>query len=847
MDDTQLDNVIAGYLDAERSGRAPGPQALLRTFPHLATQLHSFLADRDRFRRMAATLPPVPYVCLDAGQFAAIRPQRIGAYEVLGELGRGGMGVVYKARQTNLRRLVALKMVLNGGYRGPDEFARFQAEAEAVARLQHPNIVQVHEIGTHQGQPFFSLEYVDGGSLAQRIAGRPQPTRQAAALTETLARAMDYAHGRDIVHRDLKPANVLLTAQGMPKITDFGLAKRLGEDGATRTGAILGTPSYIAPEQAKGQKDVGPPADIYALGAILYELLTGRPPYRGETPLDTMLQVLEGKLVSPSQRNRRVPRDLEIICLKCLEKEPAKRYPSAAALADDLRHFLTGESIEARPARGAERFWRWCRRRPLVSGLLAAMLLLAGAGVTSVTWQWRRAEANLRQAQENFAEADRQRQRAESLIGVAEQERKNAEHERRNTEQERKNADASAQLARKAVNEWFVLITDSKLFNHVSLKPLRKELLQKALAYYQDFIRTERKNSAVRRELAGVYRRVGIITSEIGSKTDALAAFRESRTLYDELLRNRSADRELRTDAAYADLAMARTEKALGRSGDALASYQRAESALQKLQKEDPGALPVQNHLFFIYSDLGTLYGEAGRPEDALASHERARAVLEAMPPSDVNRQKLVGCLINLAQANLGLKRLSTAASSADRALALAEQLNRDAPQDPGVRWVLGRVHNIRGHLALGTAQQAQALTEFGKARDIGQKLLDQNPAVTAFQNDLTDCLHNIGAIHLRQDEPGKAVPALERCRELRDKLVQDNPAVPAYRVNLAETHAALAQAQVKLGHKVDAIRNYEKALALWDNLLRAYPATAQYKNSRDATARDLVIVRRAG
>jgi eukaryotic-like serine/threonine-protein kinase len=231
----------------------------------------------------------------------------VGAYEIVGELGKGGMGIVYKARQPSLRRLVALKMVL--GETAAD-LARLQRDAHALAHLQHPNIVQVYEVSALQGRPFITLEYVDGGNLAQRIQGQPPTTRQAAALVETLARAMDYAHCQGIIHRDLKPANVLLTAQGMPKIADFGLAKRLEEDGNTKTGAVLGTPSYIAPEQAAGKKDVGPAADIYALGAILYEMLTGRPPYRGESSLDTMLQVMTGNLTPPTRLNGRVPRDL---------------------------------------------------------------------------------------------------------------------------------------------------------------------------------------------------------------------------------------------------------------------------------------------------------------------------------------------------------------------------------------------------------------------------------------------------------------------------------------------------------------------------------------------------------
>jgi WD40 repeat protein/predicted Ser/Thr protein kinase len=311
----------------------------------------------------------------------------VPGYEVLGELGRGGMGVVYKARQVGLNRMVALKMILAGGHAGEAERARFKAEAEAVARLRHPNIVQIYEVGESDGCPFFSLEFVEGGSLAQKLDGTPWQPRPAAEMIETLARAMQAAHKGGVVHRDLKPANVLLTADGTPKITDFGLAKKLDDSaGPTRSGAILGTPSYMAPEQAGGKPgDVGPATDGYALGAVLYELLTGRPPFRAATPMDTILQVLNDDPAPPRQLQSKTPRDLETICLKCLRKEPKKRYASAEALADDLRRFLDGRPITARRVGRLERGWRWCRRNPWVAGLTAAVFvsLLAGAIVAS--------------------------------------------------------------------------------------------------------------------------------------------------------------------------------------------------------------------------------------------------------------------------------------------------------------------------------------------------------------------------------------------------------------------------------------------------------------------------------
>ncbi len=295
-------------------------------------------------------------------------------------LGRGGMGIVYKARHLRLNRVVALKMLLTGAHAGLPERTRFQREAEAVASLHHANIVAVYDVGDHEGCPYFTMEFLEGGNLAQFLGGTPQPARQAAALLIALADAVQAAHRAGIVHRDLKPANILLTAEGIPKVADFGLARHFeGEPALTFSGARVGTPSYMAPEQVLGKAGmIGPAADVYALGAVLYEMLTGRPPFRGETAAETERQVIHDEPVSPSRLNTKVPRDLETICLTCLSKEPPRRYASAAALADDLRRFGEGRPIQARPVGWREHSWRWCRRNPMAAALLVTALALVG-------------------------------------------------------------------------------------------------------------------------------------------------------------------------------------------------------------------------------------------------------------------------------------------------------------------------------------------------------------------------------------------------------------------------------------------------------------------------------------
>jgi serine/threonine-protein kinase len=326
-----------------------------------------------------ATLPPREEATVDHGPAESARPDAaapacaryFGDYELIREIARGGMGVVFRARQVSLNRPVALKMILAGQLASETDVKRFHIEAEAAANLDHSGIVPIYEVGEQEGQHYFSMGFVEGQSLSQRLADGPLPSREAAALLVKVAEAVEYAHQYGVIHRDLKPANVLLDRSGNPRVTDFGLAKRVqGDSGLTGSGQIMGTPSYMPPEQAGGRRgEVGPAADIYALGATLYALVTGRPPFQAATAMDTVLQVLSDEPVPPRRLNASIPRDLETICLKCLEKEPGRRYASAAALAADLRRFLTGEPIAARPVTWLERAAKWARRKPELATL----------------------------------------------------------------------------------------------------------------------------------------------------------------------------------------------------------------------------------------------------------------------------------------------------------------------------------------------------------------------------------------------------------------------------------------------------------------------------------------------
>ncbi len=465
-----LQSLIARILEAESRGELIDRDSLLSQHPDLADSLLDFFASHDRMKEATdaedptlvpgrgdldeatippgqesveeATMPPRPVgdermipptePASTAGATVGDQVRYFGDYELLEEIARGGMGVVFKARQINLNRIVALKMILAGQFAGEEDVQRFYTEAEAAAQLDHPGIVPIFEIGEHQGQHYFSMGYIEGESLAQKVADGPLPPREAAELVKKICEAMAYAHERGVIHRDLKPANILIDGNGQPKVTDFGLAKRTEADSnLTGTGQILGTPAYMPPEQASGKTDVGPLADVYSLGAILYCLLTGRPPFQAASPMDTLLQVLDKEPLPPRQLNPSIPLDLQTICLKCLSKEASDRYRSSSDTSDELQRFLNGEPIQAHPVGKIETAWRWCKRNPSLAAASAAsallLLAIAIAAPIVVYHQMRLknlADAKTQAASDEKRRADTKAQEAERERGRADEEEK---------------------------------------------------------------------------------------------------------------------------------------------------------------------------------------------------------------------------------------------------------------------------------------------------------------------------------------------------------------------------------------------------------------------------------------
>ena len=405
-DDPEALELLDGYLEQLQAGERPDRAALVARRPDLAVavamieKLEGFAPASSAAAYPAVAKRPSNFdPTLDVWPEPDVLPRTFGQYELLSEIGRGGMGVVYKARQPTLDRIVAVKMILGHHLASAEHVRRFQIEARAAARLRHPNIVPIHEVGQLHGQHYFVMEHIDGESLAQRLSRGPLDLPAAVRLLTDVVRAVEHLHQQNIVHRDLKPSNILLDGEGRPYVTDFGLAKIFGAGtDATTTGVIAGTPSYMAPEQATAHTEIGPGADVYSLGAILYELLTGQPPFHSDNPLDTLMDVLGGEPERPRKLNPKVPLGLELICLKCLAKSPDDRYASAAALADDLQRFAGGEPLAVRPPTVVRRLWSWTRRQPALALRLGALsvfyavewfnYLNVAAGVTA-EFHWR--------------------------------------------------------------------------------------------------------------------------------------------------------------------------------------------------------------------------------------------------------------------------------------------------------------------------------------------------------------------------------------------------------------------------------------------------------------------------
>jgi serine/threonine-protein kinase len=749
-------------------------------------------------------------------------PQTIAGHEVVEVLGRGAMGVVYKARQRGLKRLVALKMILAGAHASPQELLRFRAEAEVVAQLQHANIVQIYEVGEEEGRPYFSLEYVDGESLARRISGTPQPPRQAAELVRLLALALDCAHQAGIIHRDLKPANVLLTRDGVPKVTDFGLAKRLQEDGGqTHSGSILGTPSYMAPEQAEGRiAEVGPLSDVYSLGATLYEMLTGRPPFRGATVLDTLDLVRTQEPVAPTQLAPGIPRDLETICLKCLHKEPRRRYQSGGELAEDLRRFLAGEPILARPAGAGERLWRWCRRNQRVAVLAATvLLLLVGWAVTSsILFSLARLNEAHARTQEALARASEERALASEQIA------KEQEALARASE---KKALASSRIARERQEHVMNRMVDlaEQVQKKLRTRRLARQLGPEGLALRAELLQTLRERmKALADEVSkedissfsqvAVHQHMGDLFKRLGQGQDAL---REYRLGYE--LVKKVADGQPENDVAHANLGvmlMRLGDIALEMQGDPRAARDYFQQG-RKLQ-HDVFTHPhghdytvLKNKILLSHHDvrvgraclqMGDLPETARHFQEAL---DYRKEWMEADKASAEARSFASEAYLWLGVTAWHQGNGKASRENLQKALDLTQKLAEKDPKDGSFKADLADIHGARGDALLRLGQPEETSRDYRQAMKDLDVALERDPDNTTLQPLLAQTHERLAADALWRRQADEAERHRREALQLREELARLEPNNRVWQAAWALTLARCGK-HAEAGQKVEAL-----------------------------------------
>ncbi|HVK18666.1 MAG TPA: serine/threonine-protein kinase [Fimbriiglobus sp.] len=766
-------------------------------------------------------------------------------YEILSTLGVGGMGVVYQARQVRADRVVALKIPLAAAT-DPEARVRFSTEGRAAARLQHPGIVQVFEVGEADQVPYMALEFCPGGSLVDRLDGTPLTPRAAAELVETVAQAVGAANAAGVVHRDLKPGNILFGKEGgttseggtatpvtgsesafrlhpasfLPKVSDFGLARRLDEEQShTRTGTVVGTPVYMAPEQARGDpRQIGPPTDVYALGAILYELLTGRPPFRGPSALDTMRQVCTDDPVPPSRLQPGIPRDLETICLKCLHKSPARRYPTGDALADDLRRFLDGRPVLARPVGWTERLAKRVRRNPVPATLLAALAAVVVGGVTWGVWKQFRV----------VAERDRAR--------------------------------AHFQMSMRAIDGFLTEVAEDELASEPRAELKRKALLEKALGFYEELLRVEPDDPLVKWEAARAARRVGDIYRHLGRYPEALTAYDQATDRLRQLPPGPGPRQEVALCHNYRGEVYRLTEK----PDEADAEYQQAIVIQFAAVEEHPGHPEYTRELAQSYYNRGIVATNTGRYTDAREFFQQAGRVLDESPdgtpehrrhrarvwinlanvlwldekPHDAAaaaaeaavgildglvklpdarpeyRYELAAALLNLANARGAGGDRSAAVESNARALGLLEKLVADFQNTPAYRAELARAHN--GAATLAYARDRPAAEEHvRKAVTHWEALVRAHDGVPAHHGELGMALGNLGRIV--RGRPEEAREYLTRGVAEVIRVLQANPGDETFRQSLRQQARDLADLLVRAG-------DHDAARALAEKMARELP-----------------------
>lgn len=771
----QLDLILAEYLRTVQAGSAPSRTHLLAQYPEYADELREFFADRDAVERVAA---PLRRAVSAVAEFQL--PRVFGHYRLVEELGRGGMGIVYRAEDLQLGRQVALKILLHGPLASAEDRLRLRLEAEAVSRLgYHPHIVPVLEVGDAEGHAYLTMQLIEGSTLSAFKEHFRRHPRAIACLLSTLAETVHHAHLHGITHRDLKPSNILMARLGdsarsgalesvTPVVSDFGLARvpsLTATQRPTLSGAILGTPAYMAPEQAHGG-ECTLAVDVYGLGAILYELLTQRPPQEG-SPLEILRRLGEQDPVAPRRHDPTIPLDLEKICQKCLARTPADRYETARDLADDLQRFLNGEPVLARPVGSLTRAARWARRQPLSATLLVCLVLALVGGSVVSTLLWLRAEANYQTAEAALLQAEVQQRRAEA---------------------EAKEAEANFALAHDVVRD-FCLDFAAETERVGGLQPATRDLLERALGYYDQFLKRHADDPRLWSELAATQALVGRIRLTLVQRAEGLAALREARALHERLHQHQPEDIRWMRGLVGAITNLGITEATTAQTSQAL---EEALDLTEKFLLVHPKDVDLRMGKGHTLTNQGALFERRGERLRARQCYEQASEHLR--------------------------------------------KLNEEHPDHPSIQrdlaYALTNLAGLRSHDPDGTKA---ALAAFAQARELREKLVRRSPGDPRRQADLAQCLHK-QAIVLREDgQLQKAQAGFVEAMKLWQSLVDENPAVVDYQASLASTLKQIAF-NLARENRARAIEPYQRAVAMLESVVKAAPQEPEHRRELGLT-----------
>ena len=673
---------------------------------------------------------------------------RVGDYDILDKIGHGGMGLVLKARQRGLKRIVALKMIKLGQLAEEQEVARFLIEARAAAHLKHPNIVGVYDVGEHAGSPFFSMEYVEGQSLHKLISERPLQAQRAAVIIRKLALAVDYAHESGILHRDLKPHNILLDKYEEPKITDFGLATSAQENSQlTATGTVLGTPSYMPPEQARGKhEEMGKWSDVYSLGATLYEAIVGRPPFTAATLGETLQQVISVDPVSPRRLNPAIPRDIETICLKCLEKAPARRYQTAGELAAELQRFLDDRPILARPTSRTEKFVRWCRRNPVIAGAIAAVSLAAVFAIISL---W---------------------------IGLGQ------------ALAAKKEADDALQDAMGVVDQLLVRISGETLLNQPGMLEVRAGMQKDAIASYERLLTKLEKSQRLPEKIAVVKSSMGVMKLQLGEHKEGLTLVNEASGDLEKMHRDNPQNIKLLTYLSNIKTEIGRFHFDQRNYNLAAEALQQALSLRQERVELEPNDIEAGQLLANAEMNLGTLHDALQDAPAALAllesADKRRSALLKRKAgSSSVLRDRAKG-LTNLGLLHIKQGKLNDAEKYYEQAREAFDKLDKSKDHqlddflNLGICWKylgdIAAIRNGKDDLQLAIARYVEGVKSL-------EQLVISNSSMRVYRGTLGRARLNLAQLRLRKKDYHEAFAILTVAFDDLQKLRIEDPAYEKY------------------------------------------------------------------